>query len=69
MLCASSWLRCCACAWDWRTLSLTSLIVFSVVSRIGRTMKIPIAARIATVVTILMIGLMMVPAPITNSPR
>jgi hypothetical protein len=36
-----------------------------VVSRTGLTMKIPTAARIATVVTILMIGLITVPAPIT----
>ena len=36
---------------------------FSVVSSTGLTMKMPTAARIATVVTILMIGLMTVPAP------
>jgi hypothetical protein len=40
----------------------------SVVSSTGLTMKIPIAATIATVVTILMIGLMTVPAPINGFP-
>ena len=49
-------------------LSLTSFEILSVVSRTGLTMKIPTAARIATVVMILMIGLMTVPAPSIGFP-